>query len=186
MKRFMKVLHTLGAIGLMGGFGAYLVMLLTSRDLPPTEALVLRHGIDMVWKYLLLPSLVIVIISGLLSIAVHPPFTEQGWVWIKAATGVGTFEGTLGVQSRARALTELTQRTIDGHPDPAQMAEMLRGERGALWVLAFVCLVNVVVGVWRPRVPFGQSSLPSSPRPTESPKPVAAPTEPTSSAETAE
>jgi hypothetical protein len=186
MKRFMKILHTLGAIGLMGGFGAYLVMLATSRDLPPTDLLVLRHGIDMVWKYLLLPSLLAVIVSGLLSIAVHPPFTEQGWVWIKAATGVGTFEGTLGLQARARALTELTQRTIDGHPDPTQMAEMLRGERGGLWALLFISLVNVVVGVWRPRVPFGQSTLPSSPRPADPPKPTAASAEPTQNAGTAE
>jgi hypothetical protein len=41
------------------------------------------------------PSLALVLISGLVSMIVHTPFQNAGWVWLKALLGFPLFVGTL-------------------------------------------------------------------------------------------
>ena len=41
-------------------------------------------------------SLAIALMSGLLSMVVHPPFQEMRWAWLKALLGLAMFEATLG------------------------------------------------------------------------------------------
>lgn len=150
MKRFLKILHTLGAIGFMGGLAAELAMAILGASRPAAEHAVLRAGIDALGRWLILPSLPLVLVSGLLSMGLHPPFHNAGWVWVKLATTVVTFEGTLGLMSRLKDLARLANEAVTAPPTPVY-TQLLSSERGVVWTLLFLSGVNVVVGVWRPR-----------------------------------
>lgn len=153
MKRFLKILHTLGAIGFMGGLAAELALAAVGVARPGVEHAALRAGIEALGRWLILPSLPLVLVSGLLSMGLHPPFHNAGWVWVKLATTVVTFEGTLGLLSRVKDLSRLAQDAVTAPPSP-ELASLLSAERGVCWTLLFLSGLNVVVGVWRPR--FGR------------------------------
>lgn len=128
-RRLMKLLHEIGAIGLMGAIATMLV--LAWHAPAPEESLVqyatARHGIAMVSKYVLVPSLALVLVSGLVAIIVNDHFINAGWVWAKAATGVLMFEGTLvTIAASARKAAELSAMAVAGTPDPVRLAEVLR------------------------------------------------------------
>lgn len=152
----------------MGGYGAYLVMV-ASAPTDPAQYAGLRHGIDFVCRWLVLPSLPLVLISGLFAIAAHQPFIDQTWVWVKAATGVLVFEATLNtINSHGKAAAEFALLAAQGKGDPAGMAEAVRGEWGTLWVLMGLGVFNVVVGVWRPR--FKRKPEAETPQPSDAPE----------------
>jgi len=147
----LKILHELGSVGLMGAFLVCIVVAADALAWPPAHYASLRATIDVVGRYVLLPSLALVLVSGLLAMAVHPPFHNAGWAWMKVATTVLVLEGTFGVQARARDITALAVKAAAGEGDAAQMAALLKSERGALWALLAVSAANIVLGVWRPR-----------------------------------
>ena len=47
---------------------------------------------------------------------------------------------------------ELTARALAREVDPATLAASLGAESKSLWVLLAVATVNVVLGIWRPRL----------------------------------
>lgn len=153
MKRFLKLMHEIGGIGMTGALAAHLILVITAPDTSLAEYAVVRQSILAVSKYLLLPSLLIVLVSGLLAMAVHYPFCQARWVWAKALTGIGLLEGTLvTVQGTSRRAAELSAAAVDGQADPALMAELLRTEWIGLWTILALSLLNVVLGVLRPRL----------------------------------
>jgi hypothetical protein len=151
--RLYKILHEIGAVGTTGAFACCLIMVIKA----PTDSLVayaaVRQSIAVVAQWVLVPSLALVLISGLLSLAANRAFHDAGWVWFKALLGISMFEGTLvTVAGSARKAAELSALAVAGHGDPATLAQVLRTERGGLWVLLAVSLANIVIGVWRPRL----------------------------------
>ena len=164
----LKFLHTLGAIGLLGAMAALLVML---SDLSlPSESLDVyvaqRVTMAHIAEWLLLPSLGVTLVAGLFSMAFVKGFHNAGWAWLKLATGVVMFEGTLlGIQGPMEAEAEralavaLSADTVSASTGSAavvvesstQLAANLPAEWNSILVLGFVALVNVAVGVWRPR-----------------------------------
>lgn len=154
MQRFMKFLHTAGAVGITGAIAAHLVLLSVLPDLDTlAEAAALRAGIAAVATWLLLPSLVLVLVSGLLAIAAHPQFGNAGWVWVKVALGLAIFEGTLvSVQRPATRNLEHTLDALAGEISGAELSGLLHSEWGPLWVILSICVANIVLGIWRPRI----------------------------------
>ena len=152
MKRFVKLLHILGAVGMTGALAAHAVLLtLMPEPSSLAEYASMRQAIAGLARWLLLPSLTLVLISGLAAIAVHAAFREARWVWLKAALGLTMFEGTLAaVQSPAEQAARLSARVLAGEADPGMLDNLLRNEWAALWVILSLALVNIVVGVWRP------------------------------------
>jgi hypothetical protein len=154
MQKVMKCLHTTGAIGITGAIAAHLVLLSVLPDLDTlAEAAARRAGIAAVATWLLLPSLVLVLVSGLLAIAAHPQFGNAGWVWVKVALGLAIFEGTLvSVQRPATRNLEHTLEALAGDISSSELPDLLHSEWGPLWVILAICLANIVLGIWRPRL----------------------------------
>lgn len=154
MQKIMKGLHSLGAIGITGAIAAHLILLTVLPDLDTlAEAAALRAGIAALATWLLLPSLVLVLVSGLLAIAAEPKFGNAGWVWVKVALGLAIFEGTLvSVQRPAARNLEYTLQAMAGEISSSELPALLHSEWGPLWVILGICLANVALGIWRPRL----------------------------------
>lgn len=147
-------MHELGAIGVMGALAACLVLLASA----PQESLegyaAIRRGMDAIARWMLVPSLAMVLISGLLSIAANRAYMDAGWAWIKALLGIAMFEGTLlNIQGTGRRIVELSQAALaSGQTDEAALAPLLRTEWLGLWTMFALSFANLVLAVWRPRL----------------------------------
>lgn len=151
--KLLKSVHEVGAIGTLGSLAACIVLLATAPTTSPPAFAAVLQGIASISKWLLVPSLVIVLISGLLAIAANEAYKNAAWAWVKALLGVGTFEGTLlTVGSSARQAAEISALAASGHGDPDYLAQVLRTEWGGLWILAALAVVNIVLAVWRPKL----------------------------------
>jgi uncharacterized membrane protein len=152
-RRLLKALHTLGAIGFMGGLAAILVLVANTAVEPTASFAAVRNGIALVNKWLLTPSLLIVLVSGLLAIAATDAYKDAGWAWMKALLGVVTFEGTLlTIVGSGRKAAEQAAAAVSGQADAmTQVSALLRTEWGAVWLMLGLGLVNIVLAIWRPR-----------------------------------
>jgi len=153
LAKSLKALHEIGAIGTMGSFGACIVLLATAPTHSPVAFAAVLQGIASISKWLLVPSLAIVLISGMLAIAATEAYKNAAWAWVKALLGIGTFEGTLvTIGSSARHAAELSALAAAGGGDAAELAQALRTEWGGLCVLSVLAVINIVLAVWRPRL----------------------------------
>lgn len=153
MKRFLKFVHTVGAIGVLGALAAHLVLVAVAPGDSPSAFAAVRAGIHAISRFILLPSLLLVLVSGLFAMALHRPFMDARWAWLKAFTGIAMFEGTLNaVQANAQRGAELAARALVGDGDPDAMAALLHHEWMGLWTIGAIALANVALGVWRPRL----------------------------------
>lgn len=153
MRRFLKFLHTASAIGLAGGLAAYMLVLAAMPDDISLETLLaVRESLAVVANWLILPSMVVVLTSGLLAMGVHFPFHNAPWVWVKAISGVLIFEATLGaVDAPAQHAVAAANRAIAGDIETAELARLVRDEWGAWWALLGLSAANVAIAIWRPR-----------------------------------
>jgi hypothetical protein len=154
MRRLMKFLHTIGAIGLMGAM-ACLVVLLGFMPKPASlqEYALMSAAIGGIATWVFFPSLALTLIAGLLAIALNRAFHSAGWAWAKLATGIIIFEwGFTAVLGPLQEEAELSARVVAGEADPGTLVLSLSAERTSLWVLLAVAAANVVLGIWRPRL----------------------------------
>lgn len=152
-RRLLKLVHELGAIGITGALVAHMVLLATASQDSLVEYAAVREGIAAISRYLLVPSLAIVLVSGLFAMAAQPAFFEMRWVWAKALLGLPTFEGTLTlVDSTAQRAARLSAEAAAGEADPALLAELLRNEWAGLWWILVLVVASTVLGVWRPKL----------------------------------
>jgi hypothetical protein len=152
MRVTLKIVHTLAACGLIGGLGAYMLMLTFAPQGTPADYADLRETIKAICDYLLLPSLALALVSGLLAMVVHHPFQEKGWVWVKAATGILMFKGVLTIVSaKAGHAAEMSRRIAEGTAPEGALDQLIALEWGTLWAVMAISVANVVLGVWRPR-----------------------------------
>ena len=153
MRRLIKFLHTMGAIGFMGSLAALLIL---AKLAPPPESLsgyaLVRSAMAEIGAWVVMPSLVLTLTSGLLAIAVTSAFHEAGWAWIKAATGILILAGGLHALAPIQDEARLSAEALSGAPDPAALTGIAPGEISTLWVLLAVATANVVLGIWRPRL----------------------------------
>ena len=145
-RRLLKFAHTLGAAGFMGGAVALIVVAVGVRaPVAGAGELLLVGAMAKVAAWIIGPSMILVVVSGLLAMAVNPAFHDVGWIWLKAATGVLVLEGGLHALG---PLEEAAKRGLD----PSGAMGLFAAEIGTLWVLLAVSAANVALGVWRPRL----------------------------------
>ncbi|WP_306119459.1 MULTISPECIES: DUF2269 family protein [unclassified Roseitalea] len=151
MRKTLKILHTLGSCGLIGGLGAIMVILLVAPQDTPGAYADMRQTISAVSTWVLVPSLGVALVSGLLAMSVHAPFADKGWVWLKAAMGILMFKGVLTViVAEANYTAALAERIARGEALAAALETELAYEWAALWTVMALSVANVVLGVWRP------------------------------------
>ena len=146
MRRLVKFLHTLGAIGMTGAMACLLVLLafLPAPDAAGSAAL--RQAMGAIATWIFLPSLALTLVAGLLAMAANRAYQNAGWAWIKLATGVLVFEA--GFSGVVGPMQDAAERSAE----VAGTAEDAGAATGTIWVLLAIAVLNVALGVWRPRV----------------------------------
>jgi hypothetical protein len=141
-----KALHEIASIGYGGALAACLVINLVAKPEPAAEFAAARQAFAAIAQYLLVPSMGVVVVSGLVSLAATRAYRDAGWAWVKALLGLSVFEATLVILGSGRTQAELAASASD----PAVVDALLRTERNTLWLLIAVSVANVVLAVWRP------------------------------------
>ena len=147
-RRSLKALHEIAAIGVGGGLAACLVIGLTANIASPSDFAAARHAIAAISRYVLLPSLALVLVTGMLAIAATRAFHDAGWAWLKALLGLSVFEATLVTIGASTRQAELAAASAD----PGLLSSLLHSERNTLLLLLALSVANVVLAVWRPRL----------------------------------
>jgi hypothetical protein len=151
-RRVLKILHEISTSGVIGAIGAHLALLSVASTTQMIEYAVVRRGIEVITRWVLLPSLAVVLVTGLFAMAVHRPFHGAGWALLKLALGMTMFEGTLGaINATARDAAQLSARIVAGELPVSAMDDVLRHEWAGLWFILSLSVVNIVLGVWRPK-----------------------------------
>jgi len=151
MRLTLKFFHTLASSGIIGALLGYMIVLSFAPQDTPAAYADMRQTIGLLCNYLLLPSLGIALVTGLLSMAVHRPFQERRWVWIKALLGLGMFESTLAIiGSKADYATKMSAKIAAGGGDPDALQTALTYEWTTLGTIMALSIANIVLGVWRP------------------------------------
>ena len=147
MRQSIKFLHTIGAIGMMGAMACLVVLLgALPEPLQLAEHAALRGAMGTIATWILLPSLALTLVAGLLAMAASRAFQNAGWAWIKLATGVLVFEaGFSGVVGPMQDAAERSAEVVGTAGDAGAAT-------GTIWVLLAIAVLNVALGVWRPRV----------------------------------
>lgn len=163
-KRLVKFMHTVTGLGLVGGLAAYMIVLATGPDINTLDAYAaMRSSLALVSKWLLIPSMLGALVTGLLAMMLHYPFLEKPWVWLKALSGVLVFEASLGsIDAPAQNAARLSLQAVNGEIDAALLASQVRDEWTAWWILLALAVANIAIATWRPRFTglFGKKHLP--------------------------
>lgn len=155
MRKALKFCHTLGGVGLLGTLLTLIIVFVMLPD--PTQDIAgyaaLTELVDRLARWVLLPSLILTLVSGLLSIGAVTAFHGAGWAWLKLATGVVMFEGTLlAVQGPIQREANLTRQYLSGEVEAAALASSFDTISSSILLLGSVAVANVVLGIWRPRL----------------------------------
>ncbi len=154
MRHLMKFVHSLGAAGMTGAVGALAVILITAPAWVGAGASApVLAAMAQIAAWIIGPSMVLTVITGLLAMVATPPFQEAGWVWAKAATGIIILEGGLQVLGPIQEEAKRSAAALTAGADAANVADLVKAESGTLWLLLAVSVANIALGVWRPRMP---------------------------------
>ena len=76
-RRLLKILHTLGAVGTLGALAACIVVSARGAQEPLAAFAATRVAIAVIAKWLLVPSLGLVLTSGLLALIAHRAYMRR-------------------------------------------------------------------------------------------------------------
>ena len=154
MRRLIKFLHTMGAIGLMGAMACLLVLLgFIPAPASLSEYAAMSAAMGGIATYIFLPSLALTLIAGLLAIGVNRAYHNAGWAWVKLASGLLVFEwGLAAIQGPMQQEAELSARALTREVDPTTLGASLGAEWNSLCIMLAIATANVILGIWRPRL----------------------------------
>ncbi len=153
MRKLMKFFHTAGSLGVAGGLAAFMLILHFGPPVGVTaEYANLRNSVDALSSYIILPSMAVVMLSGVLSMAVHFPFQSATWVWIKLLVGFLILESMLAtIDAPARDAAAAAREALLGNLSADELSSSVNDRWFAWWVLLSLALGNVGLAIWRPR-----------------------------------
>ncbi|MGH6622469.1 MAG: DUF2269 family protein [Burkholderiaceae bacterium] len=171
MRNALRWLHLLAGGTFMGAVAAALLIAARADTMSPTAFASSRELINFVGSYLALPSLTVLIVSGMLLVAAHPIWMEARWVWAKAFLGALVSALFLFlVQPAFRRAAALASGALGSAPsfDDLQSAIQTGATYGA--AVLVIALVASTIAVWKPRL--GAREPGSSVNPTDRADPL--------------
>ncbi|MCA3213535.1 MAG: DUF2269 family protein [Burkholderiales bacterium] len=155
MRRSLKFIHTVGTATLLGTLALQLVIafrynaLLAGDDAVAAGA---RQVMVEVTRWVMGPSLVVVIVTGLLLMGLNRSFASAYWVWAKALIGLLLVKAVITVNDPVvHELMALVAQGIAGKEAAlAELARLARMEWLGAWLSVALCVAAVAFGVWRP------------------------------------
>jgi uncharacterized membrane protein len=152
VRRLFKFLHTLAAAGLTGGIAALaVVVILAPASIGTVSYVPIMVAMAKIAAWVIGPSLVLTVVTGLLAMVANPAYYEAGWVWAKAATGLALLEGGLRIIGPLQDEAKRAGAALASASNAADLASLLTSEENTLWLLLAVSVANIALGVWRPR-----------------------------------
>jgi hypothetical protein len=156
MRRPLKFIHTVATAALVGALALQLVIAFRyNPQLAADDATALgaRAVLVEVTRWVMGPSLVVCVVSGLLLMGLNRTFASAGWVWAKALLGLMLVKGVITIQDPAvHELYALAVQGIAGKADAlAELARLARMEWLGGWLALALSVAAIAFGVWRPR-----------------------------------
>lgn len=151
MQRTWKSLHVVGVAAFVGSLVAAMALAAAARV--PADAPALRGAIAWILWRVSVPAVMLVWVTGLLSMMTRPAYLEARWVWVKLLAGSTAVATVLVIAAPAADLaTDLARRLATGQPVDAALSAATARE--ALWtrVTLIAALCAMALGVWRPRL----------------------------------
>lgn len=160
-RHVMKIVHLLALAGFAGGLAAALLLAGYADDAPPSLLAALRTAIASLGEALVVPSLVLMIVSGMLLVVARPQLVGARWLWAKAVLTVAVAAVALGiVQPALTRAAGLAAEGALGTPAPAEMLQAFTAERAGGAASLLLVVLTVALAVWRPRL--GQRQAPGA------------------------
>ena len=131
-----KVLHDIASISFGGGLAACLVINLTANRASASEFASARQVLAAIAEDVLIPSMAVVVVSGLIAMMATRGYQDAGWAWVKAVLGISVFVATVRLVGASSKQAELVAAVTD----PGMLDAMLRSERNMLWLLIVLCV----------------------------------------------
>jgi hypothetical protein len=155
MKNTLKLLHIVAAIGFVGTLAVSLLLAAGADTATASAFAASRRAILLAADNIALPSLVLLLLTGMLMLVKQPALIDARWVWGKAVIGLLVAGiALLAVQPAVNRAAQLSQLAAESVPAPAPLAAALRAERIGASINLALSLAAVALAVWRPQ--FGK------------------------------
>lgn len=136
--------------------GSLACLLVLEHLAPPPSSLpsyvLISGAMGMIVNWVFFPSFFLTLVPGLLALAATPAFHNAGWAWIKAASGILIFAGSLHALAPIQDEARLSAKASAGHLDPAMLEGASGGTAATMWILLAIGTANIVLGIWRQRI----------------------------------
>jgi len=154
-KNLIKLLHYASLVGLAGGIVVSLVLADTIDATSPSATAGMHAAIALLCGALIVPSMILMLLTGMLLVVARPHLIGARWVWVKATLGVVTGAVILlALQPAVKAAAAMSATGALGEAAPSQLASVVASEHAAAWWTLGLVLFAMVIAVWRPR--FGR------------------------------
>lgn len=152
-KNLLKLLHYASLAGLGGGMVVILVLLDTIDATSPASVAGMHAAIALLCGALVVPSLVVLLLTGMLLVVARPHLISARWVWAKAIVGVIVAVTVLaGFQPLVIALASMSATGALGDAPPGPLASTVETERWAAYLTLATVVAAMAIAVWRPRL----------------------------------
>lgn len=174
MRRTLKFIHTVSTATLVGALALQIVVAWRyTAGVPVGEvaAVGARQALAVVSQWVLLPSMVVCIVTGLLLMGSNRTYASAGWAWAKALLGLMLIKAVISINDPAArdlaawALHAAANGLAAGDPAAlAEVARLARMEWLGTWLTLALAVAAIAFGVWRPRMADGPALQPAAAR----------------------
>lgn len=152
-KNLIKLLHYASLVGLAGGIIVSLVLADAIDVTSPSATASIHAAIALICGALVVPSMVVMLLTGMLLVVARPHLIGARWVWAKAALGLVTGGVILlALQPAVKAAAAMSATGALGDAAPGPLTSVVASEHAAAWWTLGLVFLAMVLAVWRPRL----------------------------------
>ena len=152
-KNLIKLLHFASLAGLAGGIDVSLVLADTIEATSPSATAGMHAAIALICGAVIVPSMIVLLLTGMLLVVARPHLINARWVWAKALLGLATAVVVLlALQPAVIAAAAMAATGALGDAALGPLAPVVESENAAAWWTLGMVLIALVVAIWRPRL----------------------------------